>query len=258
MRNLTNEHYPIIAGVEITTDSDGRFNLNALHKASGGKDAKRPKTWLETKQAKELIEELRQNSALGQEVIKVQKGGINPGTFAHELLAIEYAGWISPRFRLMVNQTFLDYKTGKLAPVTPTTDWLDNPAQLRKVLISYTEQVEKISSERDEAIRTKSQISRTREASAMGKLSVATRKNRELTERLGESVKHATITAVKNATGKEYKFAPLRRWCRENQMEATEVPDIRYGQVKSWPAESWLQVYGINLKSLFANSQRIH
>ncbi|UBX29978.1 DNA-binding protein [Arsenophonus apicola] len=37
MRNLTNEHYPIIAGVEITTDSDGRFNLNALHKASGGK-----------------------------------------------------------------------------------------------------------------------------------------------------------------------------------------------------------------------------
>ncbi|UBX30516.1 KilA-N domain-containing protein [Arsenophonus apicola] len=204
------------------------------------------------------MEELRQNSALGQEVIKVQKGGINPGTFAHELLAIEYAGWISPKFRLMVNQTFLDYKTGRLAPVTPTTDWLDNPAQLRKMLISYTEQVEKISSERDEAIRTKSQISRTREASAMGKLSVATRKNRELTERLGESVKHATITAVKNATGKEYKFAPLRRWCRENQMEATEVPDIRYGQVKSWPAESWLQVYGINLKSLFANSQRTH
>ncbi len=70
MQNLTNEHYPIIAGVEITTDSEGRFNLNALHKASGGKDAKRPKTWLETKQAKELIEELRQNSALGQEVIK--------------------------------------------------------------------------------------------------------------------------------------------------------------------------------------------
>ncbi|WP_334467962.1 antA/AntB antirepressor family protein [Arsenophonus sp. PmNCSU2021_1] len=115
-----------------------------------------------------------------------------------------------------------------------------------------------ITDQRDQALRTKSQISRTREASAMGKLSVATRKNRELTERLGESFKHATITAVKNATGKEYKFAPLRRWCRENQVEATEVPDIRYGQVKSWPAESWLQVYGINLKSLFANSQRIH
>ncbi|WP_334470689.1 KilA-N domain-containing protein [Arsenophonus sp. PmNCSU2021_1] len=70
MQNLANEHYPIISGVEITTDSEGRFNLNALHKASGGKDAKCPKTWLETKQAKKSIEELRQNSALGQEVIK--------------------------------------------------------------------------------------------------------------------------------------------------------------------------------------------
>ncbi|HGJ5882549.1 hypothetical protein [Arsenophonus sp.] len=133
-----------------------------------------------------------------------------------------------------------------------------NYIQVLEALVESDKEKLAISDERDEAIRTKSQISRTREASAMDKLSVATRKNRELTERLGESVKHATITAVKNATGKEYKFAPLRRWCRENHVEATEVPDIRYGQVKSWPAESWLQVYGINLKSLFASSQRIH
>ncbi|MFK3708313.1 KilA-N domain-containing protein [Klebsiella sp. NPDC088457] len=76
----------------------GRFNLNALHKASGGRDAKRPKAWLATKQAQELIDELRQDSAFGEDVIKITKGGITPGTFAHELLAIEYAGWISPRF----------------------------------------------------------------------------------------------------------------------------------------------------------------
>ncbi|CCI77559.1 unnamed protein product [Klebsiella pneumoniae subsp. rhinoscleromatis SB3432] len=115
--SLTEKSVPVIAGVEITTDEEGRFNLNALHKASGGKDAKRPKTWLETKQAQELVEELRQNSALGQEVLKVKKGGSAPGTFAHELLAVEYAGWISPAFRLKVNQTFIDFRTGKLAPV---------------------------------------------------------------------------------------------------------------------------------------------
>ncbi|KLU14533.1 MULTISPECIES: phage antirepressor KilAC domain-containing protein [Xenorhabdus] len=114
MNNVANKNLPVIAGVEITTDSEGRFNLNALHKASGGKDAKRPKTWLETKQAQELVDELRQNSALGQEVLKVQKGGINPGTFAHELLAVSYAGWISPSFQLQVNQTFIDYRSGKL------------------------------------------------------------------------------------------------------------------------------------------------
>lgn len=43
------------------------------------------------------------------------------GTFAHELLAISYAGWISPAFQLPVNQVFMDYRTGKLAP-KPETD----------------------------------------------------------------------------------------------------------------------------------------
>ncbi|MCO6537797.1 MAG: KilA-N domain-containing protein [Gilliamella sp.] len=121
---------PVIAGISITTDKEGRYNLNALHKASGGKDAKRPKAWLATKSTQELIEELRQNSAFGQEIITVTKGGISSGTFAHELLAISYAGWISPKFQLTVNQVFLDYKKGELTP-TPKIDNSGLP-ELRK------------------------------------------------------------------------------------------------------------------------------
>ncbi|OCG60427.1 KilA-N domain-containing protein [Gilliamella sp. GillExp13] len=121
---------PVIAGISITTDEQGRYNLNALHKASGGKDAKRPKAWLATKSTQELIEELRQNSAFGQEIITVTKGGINQGTFAHELLAVSYAGWISPKFQLTVNQVFLDYKKGELTP-TPKIDNSGLP-ELRK------------------------------------------------------------------------------------------------------------------------------
>ncbi|CCW31035.1 conserved hypothetical protein [Xenorhabdus nematophila F1] len=103
----------------------------------------------------------------------------------------------------------------------------------------------------DKAERTKSQISRSREAHALGKLSAATRKCRELEERLGESTKHATVTAVQNATEKEYNYAPLRKWCRENNIEVVKVPDTRYGHVKSWPAEAWLAVHGVDLKKLF-------
>ena len=134
---------PMIAGVEITTDEAGRFNLNALHKARGGRDAKRPKTWLETKHAQELVEELRQNSALGQEVLNGQKGGRAPGTFAHELLAISYAGWISPAFQLQVNQVFLDYRTGKLQPVASVDPMavLNDPAAMRGLLLTYSEKV---------------------------------------------------------------------------------------------------------------------
>ncbi|EBZ9516029.1 ORF6N domain-containing protein [Salmonella enterica subsp. enterica serovar Eastbourne] len=107
------------------------------------------------------------------------------------------------------------------------------------------------------AERTKSQISRKREASALGKLSAITRRCRDLEDRLGENEKHATITKVEKATnGKgEFKFAPLRRWCRDNAIEAKDVPDERYGSVKSWPAGAWLAVYGIDLKSLFGKAK---
>lgn len=111
---------PVVAGVPVNTDDQGRFNLNALHKASGGQNGKRPSLWLVTKQAQELAEELSNNSCFGDDVQKCispfhsVKGGSSPGTYAHELLAISYAGWISPAFQLKVNQVFLDYRAGRL------------------------------------------------------------------------------------------------------------------------------------------------
>ncbi|MGM3172514.1 phage antirepressor KilAC domain-containing protein [Dickeya lacustris] len=146
---------PMIAGVQITTDAEGRFNLNALHRASStGKD-KAPSEWLRRSSTKELIEqltvnlrlgqnsigELSANLSVGQEVVKTVKGGAAPGTFAHELLAIEYAGWISPAFRLQVNQTFIDFRTGKLTPVIDPMQALNDPATMRELLLNYSETV---------------------------------------------------------------------------------------------------------------------
>lgn len=111
--------FPIIAGIEISTDQDGRFNLNALHKASGLGDHKRPSKWLAIEPTRELIHTLESQSpstGLGQKAINSTKGGNNSGTFAHELLAVSYASWISPIFQLQVNQAFLDFKSGKLQP----------------------------------------------------------------------------------------------------------------------------------------------
>ncbi|HGB1823446.1 TPA: ORF6N domain-containing protein [Salmonella enterica subsp. enterica serovar Bahrenfeld] len=107
------------------------------------------------------------------------------------------------------------------------------------------------------AERTKSQISRKREASALGKLSAAKRRCRMLEEQLGESVKHATIIKVENATGRkgEFTYLLLRRWCKENGVLSESVPDERYGSVKSWPTDAWLDVYGIDLKSLFGEKK---
>ncbi|HAK9055136.1 TPA: DNA-binding protein [Salmonella enterica] len=114
MYSLTEKSVPVIAGVEITTDEEGRFNLNALHKASGLGTSKAPSQWLRTQSAQSLIAELEKETV---QICIVSAEGRNGGTFTHELLAVEYAGWISPAFRLKVNQTFIDFRTGKLAPV---------------------------------------------------------------------------------------------------------------------------------------------
>ena len=144
---------PVIAGIEITTDADGRFNLNALHKASGLGKAKQPANWLRLDSTKELINELDQSSDLRTASVDTVVGSANPGTYAHELLAIAYASWISPSFHLQVNQVFLDYRTGKLQPVQQRDpmEVLNDPAAMRGILLSYTEKVLQLEEEVEKA-----------------------------------------------------------------------------------------------------------
>ncbi|EKN5164224.1 TPA: phage antirepressor KilAC domain-containing protein [Yersinia enterocolitica] len=137
---LANKSLPVIAGVEINTDSEGRFNLNSLHKASGLGTNKAPAQWLRTQSAQNLVQELTDMHICTSPLNSV-KGGLAQGTFAHELLAVEYAGWISPSYRLKVNQTFLDYKTGKLKPAFDPMAALNDPEFLRGTLLTYSEKV---------------------------------------------------------------------------------------------------------------------
>ncbi|CAK8740311.1 hypothetical protein SODG_003754 [Sodalis praecaptivus] len=111
--------------------------------------------------------------------------------------------------------------------------------------------VQRVTFERDHAIRTKAEIGSRREATAMAKASAAVRERNKLAEKLGECTKHATIVAVMNKTGKEYPWRPLRQWCLEHGGKIIRVPDARYGSVKSWPAEAWMAVHSVNLHELF-------
>ncbi|WP_340615228.1 phage antirepressor KilAC domain-containing protein [Xenorhabdus thailandensis] len=152
MLNVINEkNQPVIAGVEITTDAEGCFNLNALHRASGGDAHKKPSQWLRRNETQALITELESNSLKNiqsvnlhpaHKSINIVNGGNNRGTFAHELLAIEYAGWISPKFRLQVNQTFIDYRSGKLTTPQPA---LPNAKQLAMMVLQAEEEKERLS-----------------------------------------------------------------------------------------------------------------
>ena len=158
---------PVIAGVEITTDAEGRFNLNALHKASGEGDHKAPNQWLRGKQAKELISELEiqldqtANLQSAYKSLNVVNGGVNPGTFAHELIALSYAGWIKPAFQLQVNQVFLDFRTGKLQPV-PAELNLPNFADPVAAARAWADEVEQKRIAKQEVIALQSKVEETK------------------------------------------------------------------------------------------------
>jgi hypothetical protein len=53
---------PVIAGIEITIDSKGRFNLNTLHRASGGNKKDGPSYWLALESTQTLIAELKKQT----------------------------------------------------------------------------------------------------------------------------------------------------------------------------------------------------
>ena len=74
-----------------------------------------------------------------------------------------------------------------------------------------------------------------------------------LKDQLGFSARHATILQVEDAAGEDYDFVPLRRWCKAHEVTPETVPDKRYPKgVKAWPAAAWMDVYGVDLGTLFA------
>ena len=61
--------------------------------------SKKPHHWLKTKRAKKAISAIAEATKLRADtLIRVQYGGIVPGTWMHSDVAIEYARWLSPKF----------------------------------------------------------------------------------------------------------------------------------------------------------------
>lgn len=97
-----------ISNIPVSQDSEGRYCLNDLHKASGGDQKHRPKYFLENQQTKDLIIEIENNEggfppSDKKQALKVYKGGNGrQGTYAVKEVVYAYAMWISPAFTLKV------------------------------------------------------------------------------------------------------------------------------------------------------------
>lgn len=87
----------------IKQDTQGRYCLNDLHKASGGAEKNKPLNFLRSDQATALVTEL-QSSETSIDPVQSIRGGSAPGTFVVKELVYAYAMWISASFQLKVIQ----------------------------------------------------------------------------------------------------------------------------------------------------------
>lgn len=116
-------HYPniVIENVQVRSNEYGTYNLNDLHKAAmaGGLADKwqKPSQFLKSDGIQAFVKEVTKvlKDTLEQnQILKKVHGGCERGTWAHELIALRYAAWLSAAFEVRVYQTFRNYVLGHL------------------------------------------------------------------------------------------------------------------------------------------------
>lgn len=94
--------------------TDERVNLTDMWRAAGSDPSKRPSKWLETEAALTFIEYLGENLNIrkrdiekpGQTeaLVETERGGRDPGTWAHWQVGMAYAKYLSPEFHAWCNE----------------------------------------------------------------------------------------------------------------------------------------------------------
>jgi phage antirepressor YoqD-like protein len=111
---------PVVNEVLIHRDAEGRYSLNALHRASGRATRHRPAAWLASRQAMELISELTTPiegfGTKEDRPLRAHHSGPVPGPYAGRDLLLAYALWISPAFYKKVSQALADDELEELRP----------------------------------------------------------------------------------------------------------------------------------------------
>lgn len=106
----------VIDDTKIKQDSQGRYCLNDLHRASGGNPIHAPSQFLRLKGTKDFVSVLDNHNANLHSALEIINGGTNQGCYAVEKLVYKYAAWINTEFEVKVYDTFDKVVKGKLRP----------------------------------------------------------------------------------------------------------------------------------------------
>jgi|TARA_R110000751_G_C13736213_1_gene477007 hypothetical protein len=89
----------------ISTDSDGRYSLNDLHKSSGSSIKDLPNKFMANASFKNVVAVLNAKNPAFKPVVRKQ-GRYNGGTWVSKELVYKYAMWVNAEFEVEVIQTF--------------------------------------------------------------------------------------------------------------------------------------------------------
>lgn len=104
---------------------------------------KRPVDWIQNQQTQEYMDELSKvRKSTLTDLVKVTRGGDNPGTWMHEDVAIEFARWLSPAFAIWCNDRIKELMQNGFTK-------LDNISRkdLAKMLLEAEEEKERVMEE---------------------------------------------------------------------------------------------------------------
>lgn len=112
-----------LRGSRVTTDDHGNICLNDLWRLAGSPENRRSRDWYPSKRAKALdialrarIGEISPNSPKidANSTYYTAGRGVKAKTFAHPVLALDYAEYIDPTLAVEVRETFLRYKASDI------------------------------------------------------------------------------------------------------------------------------------------------
>lgn len=106
---------------------NGSLMVNASEMAKPFGENKKPSQWLRYDPSKEFMTALikvRKNTLTENQpnntyksyyggLVVTQRGGVNPGTWMHEDVALEFARWLSPEFAIWCNDRIKEILTGR-------------------------------------------------------------------------------------------------------------------------------------------------
>lgn len=158
--------------------------------------------------------------------------------------------------RLKIIRRLDELESGKSQLQVPALSVPQSLPEALRLAATLVEEKDKLQFERDEAIKTKGQISTSREASIMGKLARTNEKVRQLEARLATvnqapEYAYATVLAIQSRL-KHLKVSGLKLtyYCNRNGLVIKDIPDDRYGVVHSYPASAWRDVYQIDINNV--------